>query len=351
MDSRFNSSKLTAYSGFFHDKEKLLQSASGGGATAISEEFIKNGGVVFGVTYSQDFKSAQFAYVDTPEDLVKLKGSKYIESKKVVVINDSTIPVYKAIGEKLQSGIKVLLIGLGCDVAGVHAYLDSQKIDRARLYAIDLICHGPTSSEVAKQYIESLEKKFKSKIISFSVRYKKKGWTPPYIFALFENGKSYDIPFYESDYGYAFSIYTRRACYNCKFRGDNHQANLTIGDYWGLTERMEGYNPDGVSIFIVNDTKGQELINSIDKNTFALAPADVEFALAHNTNYYACRKPHPKREQFEKDLKTKGLHFATKNSYGRVKYFLIRQTGLYKTIRSLTPTPVKRLIRKLRAQI
>lgn len=112
---------------------------------------------------------------------------------------------------------------------------------------------------------------------------------------------------------------------------------------------MEGYNPDGVSIFIVNDTKGQELINSIDKNTFALAPADVEFALAHNTNYYACRKPHPKREQFEKDLKTKGLHFATKNSYGRVKYFLIRQTGLYNTIRSLTPMPVKRLIRKLRA--
>jgi hypothetical protein len=112
---------------------------------------------------------------------------------------------------------------------------------------------------------------------------------------------------------------------------------------------MEGYNPDGVSIFIVNDNKGQELINSIDKNTFALAPADVEFALAHNTNYYACRKPHHNRDQFEKDLKTKGLHFATKNSYGRVKYFLIRQTGLYKTIRSLTPMPVKRLVRKLRA--
>ena len=70
MDSKFNSSKLTAYSGFFHDKEKLLQSASGGGATAISEEFIKHGGVVFGVTYSHDFKSAQFAYVETPEDLV-----------------------------------------------------------------------------------------------------------------------------------------------------------------------------------------------------------------------------------------------------------------------------------------
>lgn len=347
MDLGFDTSRLKAYSGYFNDNEKLLQSASGGGATAIAEAFLSRGGIVFGVSYSQDFKSAEFVCASTPGELAKLKGSKYIESRKEILIDNKLQSIYKVVAEKLKSNNKVLFIGLGCEVAAMQSYLDTKYIDTTNLYLIDLICHGPTSPEVARQFIEKLEKKFKSKVISFSVRYKKKGWTPPYIFALFENGKTYETHFYGSDYGYAFSIYSRPSCYNCHFRGENHKSNLTLADYWGLTKEMEGYNPNGVSLFIVQNPKGEELIESINNNEFTISPTDVDFALANNTMYFTTRKPHPNREKFEKNLMSKGLGYATKKSYGTVKYYLIRKLKIRSTIGRLLPMPIKRLIRKI----
>lgn len=174
MDLGFDTSRLKAYSGYFNDNEKLLQSASGGGATAIAEAFLSRGGIVFGVSYSQDFKSAEFVCASTPGELAKLKGSKYIESRKEILIDNKLQSIYKVVAEKLKSNNKVLFIGLGCEVAAMQSYLDTKYIDTTNLYLIDLICHGPTSPEVARQFIEKLEKKFKSKVISFSVRYKKR---------------------------------------------------------------------------------------------------------------------------------------------------------------------------------
>lgn len=76
--------ELKAYSGYFLDREQLLQSSSGGLATAISEKIIKSGGCVFGVTYADDFKSAHYMCAEKLTDLVKLKGSKYIQADKIM---------------------------------------------------------------------------------------------------------------------------------------------------------------------------------------------------------------------------------------------------------------------------
>ena len=73
---------MKIYSGIIKDKDKLLQSASGGVVTALSEKIIENNGVVFGVRYTQDFYGAEYCYIENLNELNQLKGSKYITSVK-----------------------------------------------------------------------------------------------------------------------------------------------------------------------------------------------------------------------------------------------------------------------------
>ena len=327
-------SNLVAYSGYFNNTEKLLKSSSGGGATALSEAIIREGGVVFGVCYSQDFKSAEFTCIEREEDLYKLKGSKYIETNKRIFHDGEYKPLWPFVAEKLTSGKKVLFIGLGCDVAALKSFLKVKEINTSNLFTVDLICFGPTSPEVHKQYVEYLEKKYNSKITSFTVRGKKRGWVPPYIIAEFENGKKFFNNFYHSDYGRAFNISARQSCYSCFFKGSAHQADITLGDYWGLTKNMSGYNHNGVSIFILHTSKGQELIKKINNEDFSLQPTDVDFAVKNNPMFCSCRKNKEASKKFFEDLKILGLHKAVLKNY-----------GYKRIIRGFIPATVKKAIK------
>lgn len=55
-----------------------MESSSGGAFSAISELWIKNGGVVWGVSIDEDAK-ASFICVDRIDNLYKIRGSKYVE--------------------------------------------------------------------------------------------------------------------------------------------------------------------------------------------------------------------------------------------------------------------------------
>ena len=205
------------------------------------------------------------------------------------------------------------------------------------MYTVDLICYGPTLKEVHTQYIESLTKKFNSRIKNFTVRYKKLGWTPAFIRAEFEDGKIFCEEFYKSDYGRAFASFARECCYSCRFRGVNHKSDITIGDFWGINHEMSGYNPDGVSVFIVNNERGKNLIDMIDTKNFALMPADIDFILDNNSMYYLTRNKPADYEKFCGDLMRAGLHKA-----------LINHDGGYLKVyaRKFIPSRVRKFIKR-----
>ncbi len=340
----FDCSGLKAYSGFYRDTQKLLQSASGGGASVLSAIILTGGGATFGACYSPDFRTAEFACVESPEDLGRLKGSKYIPTLKRVLLDGEYVPLWPLVAEKLQEGREVLFTGLGCDVAALKSYLSANRVDSSRLYTVDLICFGPAIPEVHRQYVEGLEKKYHSRIKSFTVRHKAKGWTPPYIRAEFEDGREFLIPFYESDYGMSFSRFTREQCSKCRFKGTGHQADITVGDYWGMTPEMEGWNPDGVSIFIVRTEKGEDLISRIDPQEFALRAEDVRFVVENNPMYYESRKRPESYGKFCDDLVSVGLHRAVVNQMGRMNYCKMK---VKKYLKEHIPAPAKRLIKAI----
>ena len=313
----FDISGIKAYSGYYLDPGRLRESASGGAASAIAEGFLGAGGVVFGVTYGPDFRSAEYCCAERPEELERMKGSKYIASRKEVCVDGAYRSVYRAIQDKLENGYRVLFIGLGCDVGAVCRYLEVRGVGTENLYTMDLICHGPTSPEVAAQYLDALEKKRRSRVVDFTVRYKKTGWVPPYLRAVFESGEVYERPFYETDYGRAFSRFPRAGCFHCGFRGAHHASDLTVGDYWGVPEKPPEYNKDGVSILFLNRPgKGETLLELLDRETFHLREADVVRALKGNASYHQRRKKPKGYDQFAKNFAERGLHDAVARSTG-----------------------------------
>ena len=64
------------------DDDDLKRSASGGIATAISREFVRKGGIVYGVAYSIDYKSVKYLRAASEEELEPFRGSKYVQAIK-----------------------------------------------------------------------------------------------------------------------------------------------------------------------------------------------------------------------------------------------------------------------------
>ena len=148
MFRKFISHDISVYGGYILDKQKLLNSSSGGIATALSELIVEQGGYVVGVSYTKDFHGAEYIIVDDLKELVKLKGSKYIE------VNNNNI--FTKVKKMINDDKKVLFFGLPCVVAALYSFLGERPHN---LITCELICNGPTYSKVHSDYIGYLEKK------------------------------------------------------------------------------------------------------------------------------------------------------------------------------------------------
>ncbi len=300
---------MKCYCGYLKNDEMLRNSASGGIATALAIWGIQLNAVVYGVAYKSDFKGAQYIRITDINDVDKLRGSKYIKASILLENGESG---YEMAAKDLLCEKSVYWFGLPCEIAGLKKYLNDRKIDTSNLVTIDLICHGPTYPKVAEEFIDALEEKYKSKIVNFSVRYKKPNWVPPYLYAEFENGKVYCEKFYRTDYGIAFSLLTLPGCYSCQVKGDKHCADITIGDYWGITKEDECYNAKGVSVAVCHNEKAERLVHKLDD--FVLFEADEAKFLKGNPRYETPICETDRAVKFRIDIAEKGLKRACWNS-------------------------------------
>lgn len=299
---------IAFYAGYFMDDRETISCSSGGFATALSYAFIKNGGIVYGGAYSGDLKSAVHKRVDSLENVCLLKGSKYIQTDKR--------DIYSQMKRDLSCTRPVLFIGLPCEVAAVKQFFKRYE----NLYTVELVCHGPTSSKVHRQYCEDLEKKYKSKIKTISVRYKLNGnWKPYYIHAEFENGKSYNTEFLKSIYGMAFKYMKRPSCYKCNVKGNHLQGDIMIGDYHYATKNIKGYNVHGVSSILVHNKRGMKLLDFIDES-FYIFEIPKHNAISNAAIYKASDIPYF-RTKFRKTFIEYGLQKAGELSAVKIEIF------------------------------
>jgi coenzyme F420-reducing hydrogenase beta subunit len=295
--SNYKSKTLGYYAGSF-ESEETKSCASGGAATAISCKILDRGGVVYGVSYSSNYESISYIKVEKRDALEKLKGSKYAQARK--------FNIYKEVKQDLREKKEVLFIGLPCEVAAVKEYC--LGVDE-NLYTVELICHGPTSLLIQKEYCNRIKHLYKEDIKEFSVRYKKNGkWKPYYIRAKMKNGEEHIQEFHKSDYGIAFRYLKRPSCNVCKIKDGKFQGDITIGDYHAASNGMKGYNENGVSVLLPHTIKGKFLME-LKEERFNIVEIDRHSALLNQAISQAIPAKRY-RKKFSKVLQKKGLVIA-----------------------------------------
>ena len=291
---------LICFSGYYNS-ENILKSSSGGMGQAFYRYFINKNGVCYGVKYDEDFLTAKYFRFTDLEDINYSIGSKYIQAEKG--------NIFKSVISDLKNGEKVLFIGTPCDVAALKVLT---KDNGNKLITIELICHGVTSSLVQKKYLEDNNKDNK-KITGFSVRYKKNKWLPKYLKCDFANKKSLVENFDNSDYGIAFSKFSRLSCHNCKFKGDNKVADITIGDFWGVNKSSKIYNEKGTSVVFVHTKKGAEFLSEIPD--LSLSEIPLTYGKKGNPYIYESHEISKERYVFSSNLQKTTLKKAIKKSF------------------------------------
>ena len=239
------------------------QSSSGGIFTLLAEAVIREGGVVFGAKFGEEWNVVH-ASTETLDGLAAFRGSKYVQS----AIGNT----YKEARNLLRQGRKVLFSGTPCQIAGLRRYL---RKDYDNLLAVDVICHGVPSPMVWQRYLD--EMRMKGDITDISFRDKSNSWnrydfrlryTSPVTGA---NGssceKEFKQLFAENTYmrGFLADLFLRPSCHSCPAKGPKGVSDITLGDYWGVEHEHPDWDDDkGSSVVIVHTEKGTAFVSNID---------------------------------------------------------------------------------------
>lgn len=285
-----NSSKPKVFAAWSKDDLVRLSSSSGGVFSELSALILKNGGVVFGAAWDSDF-SVKHIGIYSFDSINLLKGSKYIPSNL-----DS---VYKRVQNEISKGKQVLFSGTPCQIAALKTYVTSDE-----LLTVDLICHGVPSLKVFYAYLEYINK---SRIVEdINFRNKETGWYDFSISVNFEDGSKYIERFNKDDFCWGFNnnYYLNSICYSCPFAKLPRQGDITMGDFWGVTEKLK--NEKGVSVVLVNNEKGERILR-LTENLY-LEEVELSAAVRGNPRIINGEFNKPKvREMLLNDIKNNGF--------------------------------------------
>jgi coenzyme F420-reducing hydrogenase beta subunit len=233
--------------------EVLQKSTSGGAFTAISDVPLRQGGVIYGADYDQEFHVLH-QRAETYSQRDRMRISKYVQSD----MRDT----YAQIKADLRNGKKVLFTGTPCQAAGLRGFMGNSPLSD-NLYICDLICQSIPSPLIWEDYKRLLEKENGEKITNVQFRSKKYGWRKNGNKGfLFSTDKSSELLEDDRFYELFFLVraITRPSCSQCRFTDIQRASDLTIADYWGIEKySAECFDPMGVSLIMVNSQKGREL--------------------------------------------------------------------------------------------
>lgn len=291
-----------SYGGYVGDDNVVRTSSSGGYATAISSVFIEHGGVVYGVRYAADCQSVEYARAETLKDVETFKTSKYVQAHKG--------EVYSQVKNDLKAEKDVLFIGLPCECSALYHAVGEHD----RLYTVSLICHGPTSQRVHREFCKDIMQHYgNNPIVSFSVRHKETGWKPYYIKAGFADGSTYLEQFVKTNYETAFKYLKRPSCSECKYKLGNSEfglmADVILGDYHAVRNDSRQYNRWGVSQASALTSKGEKLLAMITATTI-MEPITYEEISRTNIALRAAIPMSKNRDVFAHVFDEKGLKAA-----------------------------------------
>lgn len=318
-----------SYAAKISDEKIREDSSSGGVFTVLAENIIRKGGVVFGVRWSEDFKSVVHDFTETIEGLSAFRGSKYLQS----IVGDS----YKKARQFLTAKRPVLFTGTPCQIAGLRRFL---RKDYENLFTAEVVCHGVPSPKVWRLYLDEQIHKIKNggeafggmekiqrgslrspgadgesdsleiKDISFRRKVAPGGWKKySYVLSYLppQSGGKIQLRFVREQldknvYMRAFlrDICLRPSCYDCPSKSQTSGSDITLGDFWSAWnyEVLSEFNDNkGTSLVCANTEKGKSLLDEV-AGTVRFTEVPYEWGLKGNPALAHNPKRHPKREIF-----------------------------------------------------
>lgn len=239
------SSPVGCYQGWVKDQNQRKKSSSGGLAAAVERSFIIGGGVVFSCVFSDgEFIFKKASGID---EVDMFCGSKYVKS------NPSG--VYKEIKELLNNGVKVLFVGLPCQVDAIKQFVGKKLW--TNLYTVDLICHGTPSPKLLEIFLKQYNILLKD---LKGIRFRNKS-----NFRVSCEEKTITVNGTCDCYSTAYlgAVCYTRNCYNCQFARKERVSDFTLGDAWGMDIAYDDMKK-GASVILVQSQRGEELLKSSD---------------------------------------------------------------------------------------
>lgn len=316
--SSFNEPIYTCV-GHASDNYEQLSSTSGGIASVFMSTILQNGGIVYGCS-GVDAKDVKHIRIETPDDIEKLKGSKYVQSNMGLT--------YKTLVSDLRADRIVLFIGTPCQVAGLKTYLRGKCYDN--LYTVDFVCHGVPSQQILNDAIDTKVKD--SNGLTLVNRAKDNGKESKYTLRLMRgNQKLCDERYPSLGYitGFLCGLYYRENCYQCQFARRERVSDVTLGDFWDRYNNVKGlHNPKaGLSMIMANTEAGKHLLE-ICNDTIEQVEWSYEDFILRNGQLKQPIKKHTKRTEFENLYKRKGFKVALsetlKENIKDIKWSLFR---------------------------
>ena len=294
------------YAAINKDMSVRWDSTSGGAFSALADVMYRQSGYVSGAVYNEDFSVSNFVS-NNPDDLKLIRSSKYLQSRAE--------GLYAEIRKLLKNGEKVLACGTPCQMAGLRSFL---RKDYDNLIIVDFICRGVNSPKVYRAYLDSLEKKYGSKVVYVKAKNKELGWRNLTRKVTFANGQSYYGVFMDDDFrrGYHTNVFCRPSCYDCKFKGFPRIADITIADYWGIEKVDKNLdNNIGTSMILLNSKKGEAYFEKV-KNLMEYKETTFEAIFGGNIALRKSIEPAKiDRKAFFEDLNNYGFDYVTAKYY------------------------------------
>ena len=249
------------YAAIADEEENLLSFASGGIATVLSNYVIRHNGVVYGCS-GEDMLNVKHIRVTKEKELLALKGSKYVQSYIGFT--------YRDVKNDLCKGFVVLFIGTPCQIAGLKGFL---KKEYKNLITIDIVCHGVPSQKILNEHILKYEKKYRYCVDINSIHFREKisdmnsiNIRYGFYFNLNKEKKCTVKNLYLYDtymLGFLKGLFLRNSCYHCIYASPMRIGDITLCDFWGISNTVQLNISKGVSAVLINTRKGIDLFEKI----------------------------------------------------------------------------------------
>lgn len=266
------------------------ESTSGGFFSVLAEYVINKNGVVFGVSYDEDFQ-VRHTYVDKVEDLKYFRNSKYVQSD---VKN-----TFKEVLSFLKQNVLVLYSGTPCQIEGLRSYL---KKDYENLITVDISCHAVPSPLIWNKYLETVKKQYSKNVSNILFRDKSHyGYKYSTMSIKDKSGKELCNSGVETNpmlRAFFSDICDRPACYDCSFKKRYRVSDFTMWDCFSVYDFDKSMDDDkGTTRVLIQSEKGVEIFDQI-KDKMTICEVDADRLVKGVKEIFESVKLNPNRDKF-----------------------------------------------------